>query len=285
MAEKRKYATATAFRAGLEARLRQIAKAERIELQRLMRAIAFDRMLARLFAQTEAPWVLKGGYALELRMKDTRGTRDIDLALRETFGLARGATLNEAIFAALQTASALELEDFFSYVISPAMMELDGALYGGARFPVDARLDGRSFVKFHVDVASGDLLLGPLEMTEGRDWLSFAHIPAAKYPTISKEQHFAEKVHAYTLPRSRPNTRARDLVDMVLLLRSGLDKKRIVAATEATFKRRKTHSVPKKLDPPPAAWTGPFAKMAEQCGFSPDINAAFAEVESFFLSL
>ena len=55
-------------------------------MERLRSEVAFDRLLARLFARDDAPWVLKGGYALELRMKEARATRDIDLALRHTLG-------------------------------------------------------------------------------------------------------------------------------------------------------------------------------------------------------
>jgi len=36
------------------------------------------------------------------------------------------------------------------------MATLDRAPEGGARFPVDARLDGRTFVTFHVDLGVGD---------------------------------------------------------------------------------------------------------------------------------
>ncbi len=282
--EPRKYASATAFRRALEDRLKQISKAERLDLQRLLRETAFDRLLARLFARADAPWVLKGGYALELRIKEARATRDIDLALRETLGKARGTPLNDAIFAALETAAATDLEDFFSFTVAKAMMDLDGAPYGGARFPVDAQLDGRSFVKFHVDVGAGDVVLGPLETTEGRDWLKFAGIPAAKYPTISRDQHFAEKIHAYTMPRSVPNTRVRDLVDMVLLIKMGLDRKKTTAAIAATFKRRNTHPVPKKLEPPLAAWARPFAKLAEECGLPTEIGAAYGEVERYYFA-
>ena len=39
----------------------------------------------------------------------------------------------------------------------------------GARFPVDARLDGRTFVKFHVDLGVGDEVLEPLESVQGED--------------------------------------------------------------------------------------------------------------------
>ncbi|PYT33137.1 MAG: hypothetical protein DMG58_08485 [Acidobacteria bacterium] len=48
----------------------------------LRRQVSFDRLLARLFREESAPWVLKGGYALELRFKAARSTVDIDLTLQ-----------------------------------------------------------------------------------------------------------------------------------------------------------------------------------------------------------
>ena len=36
-----------------------------------------------LFVKPESPWLLKGGYAMELRLKTARTTRDVDLALKQ----------------------------------------------------------------------------------------------------------------------------------------------------------------------------------------------------------
>ena len=66
MTETAKYATGPALRAALEARLKEIAKAEAVELQRLRRQVAFDRFLARLFSGSDTQWVLKGGYRLRV---------------------------------------------------------------------------------------------------------------------------------------------------------------------------------------------------------------------------
>ncbi len=75
-----RYASATAFRRALEDRLQQWSVAETLDIQRLRRQVAFDRLLARLFHDENPPWLLKGGYAMELRLKFARTTRDIDLA-------------------------------------------------------------------------------------------------------------------------------------------------------------------------------------------------------------
>lgn len=144
-------------------------------------------------------------------------------------------------------------------------------------------MDGRTYVKFHIDIGAGDVVIAPAEVLIGRDWLGFAGIAAVKAPAISREQQFAEKLHAYTLPRKVPNSRTRDLVDMVLLVNAGkLDVKRTIQAIKETFARRGTHPVPEKLEPPPAAWANPFALLAEECGLSTDIGAAFAEVDGYF---
>jgi len=75
---------------------------------------------------------------------------------------------------------------------------------------VDARLDGRTFVRFHVDLGLGDEILEPIDRVVGDDWLGFAGIPAVSVPTLSAEQHWAEKLHAYTRPREgATNTRVR----------------------------------------------------------------------------
>jgi hypothetical protein len=51
----------------------------------------------------------------------------------------------------------------------------------------------------------------------GEDWVGFGGVAPPSLPIISAEQQFAEKLHAYTLPRGeRVNTRTKDLIDMVL---------------------------------------------------------------------
>ena len=62
------YETPFAFRMALEERLRNASLRQGTDLQRLRRRIAFERLLARLFADEKPPWLLKGGYALELRL-------------------------------------------------------------------------------------------------------------------------------------------------------------------------------------------------------------------------
>jgi len=186
----------------------------------------------------------------------------------------------------LQDAGAKDVGDFFRYRIGDAMMDLDGAPYGGARYPVESIMGGRTFVKFHLDVGIGDVVLDPPEQARMRDWLGFAGIAPPDVPMIQREQQFAEKLHAYTLPRTTPNSRVRDLVDMVLLIQSGtLESGLVVQALDATFGRRATHSVPEALTPPPAEWSAPFVRLAAECSLELSVSEAFGIVMEFCAAL
>lgn len=63
MAAQRQYATPGAFRTALEARLNEGARRDGVDLHRLRRQVAFDRLLARMFDPSQGlpdGWVLKG---------------------------------------------------------------------------------------------------------------------------------------------------------------------------------------------------------------------------------
>ena len=275
------YTTAFAFRRALEDRLAAASRAENIDLQRMRRQVAFDRLLVRLFCGGSPPWRLKGGYALELKLAVARTTRDLDLGL-SPLTLSAGDLL-----AALQDAASRETGNFFIYHIGEPTMSLDGAPYGGSRHPVEANLDGRLFARFHLDVGMGDVQREPCEWIEPRDWLEFAGIAAGRFPTISREEHFAQKVHAYTSFRGdRANTRVKDLIDLVLFVDSGtLDQERLSQDLASTFARRNTHAMPKVLEAPPDFWKPVFEKLAAECGIDGDIQAQFEKVNRYISQL
>ena len=221
MSALRKYESARAFRQALETRLKRLADLEKTEFQRMRRQVAFDRLLARLFKASTDEWALKGGYALELRFDEARATRDIDLTLSHPGSLPLPESpTNERLLEELRQRTRSDPGDFFVFLIGQPTMDIEAAPYGGSRYPVVAQMDGRTFVKFHVDIGIGDPLVKPTETVTAPDWLGFAGIPAPTFVCISKEQQFAEKLHAYTMPdRPRPNSRVKDLVDMVLMTR------------------------------------------------------------------
>ncbi len=266
----RQYKTARAFRAALEDRLNHLARTQGLDLTRLRRQVGFERFLARLFDEDDPPWLLKGGYAFELRLlEQARGTKDLDLTIPAPARIAPpDAEQLVAVRERLQAAGERDLGDWFVYRVGASMVDLDGAPSGGMRFPVEARLDNRPFARFHVDVGLGDAVIAAPEWVTGRNVLEFAEIPPARVAILPREQQFAEKVHAYTLPRGeRVNNRVKDLVDMALLLELGLPEiEQVRRALHATFARRQTHILPASLVPPPETWREPYAELAAECG-------------------
>ena len=168
MDEVKQYKTAGAFRAALETRLQARAQEEKTDLQRLRRQVAFDRFLARLFPKgpkAAYPWVLKGGYAMELRIRSARATKDIDLTLHDGTRLSKNSGERQKQLRADASGSGVDsTDDYFEFLIGEARAELDGAPEGGSRYPVEARMDGREFARFHVDIGIGDEVLEPLDV-------------------------------------------------------------------------------------------------------------------------
>jgi len=110
----RTYTTAGAFRRALEERLKTASLSNQVDLNRLRRQVSFDRLLARLFREEPAPWVLKGGYALELRFKAARSTVDIDLTLQQAVAAtSEGGDTNQVVREMLQNAAGIPLGDWF----------------------------------------------------------------------------------------------------------------------------------------------------------------------------
>lgn len=272
------FSSATDFRKSLESRLKNLALAKNLDLQRLRRKVAFDRLLARLFSEKEPQFFLKGGYAMELRLSSARATKDIDLTSLRRMD-QQDNPMSQLLLSDLRLLAQKNLNDFFIYQVGEAQIDLDNAPYGGARFPVSSMIDGKVFIKFQLDVGA-DAVVDKIESIPGTDWLGFCGIPSSNFAMISIEQQFAEKLHAYTLPRpNRLNTRVKDLIDMVLLIRiRPLDLNAFRKSLDQVFKVRKTHNLPQKLEPPPLQWHGPYNELASECSLSLSLEDAFAEV-------
>jgi predicted nucleotidyltransferase component of viral defense system len=275
------YTSAASFRIALEHRLLEYSRTHNVDIMKTRRQCAFDRFLSRVFlADKGNTFVLKGGYALELRIAMARTTKDIDLCVQKKKGLD---TDLKSIRSTLMEAMITDINDFFEFHIGNPIMDLENAPYGGHRFPVTASLAGRLFIAFQIDVAIGDVWLDPHDNLLPYNWCEFAEIPVTTFSAISSEQQFAEKLHSYTLPRNKPNSRVKDLVDMLLIINnSTLDNDRIRLAIEKTFKLRNTHPIPSELDEPPDFWTERFRVLADSCRMETNIKSAFSILVSYW---
>jgi predicted nucleotidyltransferase component of viral defense system len=202
-----RYQTAAAFRRALVDHLNNRARREGISVNRLQKQAAFERFLARLFHNGGERWILKGGYALELRRPGhARATRDLDL---------------------------------------------------------------------NVPPPDPDHLPGQVDLT-------FAGLPTPSFPVCPLEDHFAEKLHAYTTPRANPS-RVKDLVDMLLLIQLGLGPTDLLrrSITE-TFERYARHQLPEVLPEPPRTWSQTYSELAAQVELhETDLEAAYVRLAEF----
>ncbi|MFY9823974.1 MAG: nucleotidyl transferase AbiEii/AbiGii toxin family protein [Thermoanaerobaculia bacterium] len=230
-------------------------------MARRRQLLVFDRFLARVSAVLGDAATLKGGLALECRIERARTTKDIDLRMM-------GSPYN--LLAQLQEVGRRDLGDFMTFEVGPdedhVEIQTDGMQYLGLRFRAEGKLAGKLYgQRFGVDVAFGDPILGEPEVIVAEDVLSFAGIPPPTLRLYPIETHIAEKLHAYTMPRSRPNSRVKDLPDIALLATAQtLDAKRLRDAFEQTFTFRETHSLPAILPVPLSAWATPYAAMARE---------------------
>jgi hypothetical protein len=222
----------------------------------------FSRLLARIEKGMEGDVVLKGGFALELRLEQARTTRDIDLALYGS---------DSSLLERLQAIGQADLGDFMTFEIQldkehPDVTG-DGAVYGGKRFRVECKLAGKVYgARFGLDVALGGKMLGAPTVIPTAAYLDFAGIESPAVRVLPIETHIAEKLHAYTLPRATTNMRVRDLPDIALMATARqpvLIASRIREAIRDTFTTRGTHSPPAKFPKPPVEWALPYDELAK----------------------
>lgn len=282
---KKTFESAVQFRQSLEHRLQQIAKEKNTDLQRIRRKVAFERFLARLFSQKPYPWILKGGYSLEVRLKISRATKDIDIGTKLKLADTQEQQL-EILLHKLQELAIFPMNDYFLFKIQPKAKFIESAPYGGFRFSIQSFIAGRLFIAFSLDVGFGDAITPPTDTLIGTDWLSFCGIPPAVFEAISLEQQFAEKIHAMAVDRGeRENSRTKDLIDIIFLIKKGLNKNNLVESIINTFRRQGSVDLPAKFPLPPKSWMHPFNKMSDECGLKVTFDDAIGIASKYWASI
>ncbi len=263
-----KYATDHAFRTALEARINQ-GQSDSAGISRLRKRIVFERLLARLVAEAPGEWVLKGGFALELRLGSVaRSTKDADFEWR---------LAEEDVIEVLLDAAALDLGDRFTFALERADDETD-LPGGGQRWRVTATLAGRIFERAVIDVAFAAAPVHTPDPIATSNLLGFAGIDGVDVPTLGIEQHLAEKLHAYTRDYAggRRSTRVKDLVDVVVIANTSLvDAAKLSEAIAVIFDRRAEYNVPAALPQPPAEWATPWRRIARDVSAADDIAEGY----------
>jgi predicted nucleotidyltransferase component of viral defense system len=267
-----KYATATAFRTALESRLSHLPANQQV---RLRKEIAFNRVLARLSKADPSRWIVKGGFALDVRFgRDARSTKDLDL-----FSIHNRSDALETMFALTES----HADDFFEFVVRLKKRVTGEQPHNAATFHVSVRLDGRRFEDINIDIEIAEQPSFNIDRLEIMHYLDFAGLEPTAVALISLEQHLAEKIHAYTrqFADGRENTRVKDLVDIVLISQHGpIRGAMLISAIDATFASRNAQP-PTNLPPPPSSWSLGYRALALQVNIDPDISTGFEVAQRF----
>jgi len=225
--------------------------------------------------------VLKGGTSLEFRLGlRARATKDLDLALRH--GPSDGDAMREEL---IETLTVDVDQDSFVFIVGPSTpLEPDAAGNPGWRFPVNGSLGGKTFAQIRMDVVLRGEELVATEQIMLPGMLAFAGIQPRTIESVDRRQHFAEKLHALTRDYgNRPNTRVKDLLDLILLIEDGLSADQyLLDVVKHVFAVRATHPVPSAIPDPPPAWMTEYPKLANITLAKAELSSALDKLRAFW---
>lgn len=197
-------------------------------------------MLDRATTGGQLSFVIKGGVALELRLRDrARATKDLDLVLRHP---------NADPALSLERALTSGTYQGFSFRSKRKPLVLDNGVVN-MEFAVSYR--GGAWASISIDIARNEFgeheveWLPAIPLTE-----SFGVTGPDALPCLPLCRHIAEKLHGMTLP-PRPgkrNERFRDLIDLLLMEALVVDYQDLRKTCEHVFETRSTHPWPPPLD-------------------------------------
>jgi hypothetical protein len=271
----RRYASPAALERALADRLeRRFPKAE---LQYRRNEIAYRRLLARMYAADPDRWVLKGGFALILRLDPNRTSNDIGVTYVDRAGE------HAVALRALDRAVEVDLADFFSFEIVRVGAETEDR---ARRVTILCRLGAREFARFRVDLAV-PLSALPAERVDAPPLSGVEEIDALPpLLVLAWPQQIAEKVCAvFELHEGGLSSRARDLADLGMIAGQvdGLDGSALVEALRAEESRRRTRSLSDGLpasfvlpDMQESEWRASFEKASRGAPISFDEALALA---------
>ena len=217
-------------------------------------------------------FIVKGGVALELRLRDrARATKDIDIVLRDP---------RADLASSLEEALTGEPYQGFSFRRKGQPLLLDN---GAVNMEFAVTYRGQPWTSISVDVARAEAGEADVEWVDAIALTDvFGVTGPAQLPCLPLRFHVAQKLHGMTLPPrpGKQNERFRDLVDLLLMdaMIAHADAA-LRAACELVFSTRNTHPWPPDLTVAPPHWALPFNALAQELELpETGLDAALATV-------
>jgi predicted nucleotidyltransferase component of viral defense system len=230
--------------------------------QEINREFVLQRFLARIFREPDAPWVLKGGTGLLVRLPRARYSDDVDL-LYPTDTIALAAPLTELHTAMTQPCG----DDFFGFelgrVEERATVDAEKVL---ATARVTAFIGSTAYQRFSIDLSVKKRRICEVDRFQPRPVINLPGIPELpEFSLYSLADQIADKVCAmYEIHRDGvSSTRYHDLVDLVLIVTSSqrIDAARTAAALRAEALHRDL-ALPATLESPGSQWPAGYRNEA-----------------------
>ena len=268
-----------ARRDSINHRLANVAAERQVGPDRIRRHFVFQRILVRLSAAEG--WVLKGGFALEVRLGlQARATKDLDLAVLDDLD---GAEVQERLLDALD----VDADDGLTFQVSaPKALARDEAGNPGWKFTVTSFLGGKVFAPLRLDVVARSAeITGAVGTVEVHPPILGDELSSTTMPAVDVAQHAAEKFHAMarTYAGDRPSSRVKDLVDVVLLVEAGLlPHPDLPGRLQTVWQVRDAVQPPAELPEFPASWPTDYAAMAAEVDLDVDYPTARSTAAGLF---
>ncbi|CAM4500887.1 nucleotidyl transferase AbiEii/AbiGii toxin family protein [Nocardia ninae] len=270
------YKTGVAFKTALSQRIRNQADATNRLPSELQREFFMQRFLARVFAEPDAPWMVKGGGGLLVRIPGARHSKDIDLVHRE-------ADLDQALAELQQLCAHSRLDPFlFQLEVRKRLRGMTSGVELSATAFFGTTLLARPFP---IDLAVHRELVGEVDYIAPPPIVEIpgvAKLPAfAVYPLADQ---IADKVAAmyemHGTTGATASTRWRDLVDLLLIThRFPLDAAKTRAAIEGQ-RRRRGITLPTTIQSPGLGWEEGYRRLAQKTVLPRGLHQLAAALES-----
>jgi len=261
----------------LEQVVGRYAKHHGIAPGRIRRSISFcvlGATLDRVRTYDDNPaFVIKGGVAIEWRLRQSRATKDFD-----------------AIFKSSSSELVDALDEAFKNPYEGFVLRRDAELedIGKAlRVPIKIQFHERSWGTVPLEVSTPEGTSVPHESVRPTDLADFGLVGPAALPCIPIRRQIAKKIHALTQPpeEGRDNPRFRDLFDLWQLKDRVRADPELRAECKQIFRLRKTHTWPPKVTVYDS-WGEPYRTMSTDARLAvTDVHQAANGLEEFFVSI
>ena len=219
----------------LHAKLLNIARAQKIELQLLLNRLGAEQFLYRLSLSPYADrFIFKGGSLLTYLIESDRKTKDLDFSITEMKSRMKNAVKIVRSVTGITVDDGITWKSVEGYPLPHPEMD-----YPGMRITSHFLL-GKMRGVVRMDLAIGDVV-EPVTMSMERMSYKGKPIFGSPFPLLvyPPETIFAEKLQTVIRKRGQ-NTRMKDYYDLFKLIEHGLDVKKVKRQVKDVFENRGT---------------------------------------------